>query len=130
MHFAADARGDTATFASGTRRGRLTETAQAKARELGLRLVQLELADNYGCPGCADGPTYVAVVHHASGASTSHSFDPMQPEELPAPLREAAALMDAVTTALERCESTNLVHIGPECAQLEERDEDVPTGRP
>jgi hypothetical protein len=130
MHFAAEARGDSATFTRGARAGRLTEAAQARARELGKRLAQLELEESYGCPGCADGPIYVAVVHHPSGASTSHSFDPVQPEELPPPLREAAALMDAVTSAFQRCESTSLVQIGPECAELKEREDDVPTGRP
>jgi hypothetical protein len=130
MHFAAEARGDTATFSSATRSGRLTEAAQARARELGKRLAQLKLDDSYGCPGCADGPTYVAVVHHADGTQSRHAFDPMQLEELPSPLRDAAALIDEVDGAFARCESTTLIQIGSECAQRKERAEDIPTGRP
>jgi hypothetical protein len=138
MHFAAEARGDTETFTSArcgggacpTKRGRLTEAAQTRAREIGKQLAQLELEESYGCPGCADGPIYVAVAHHQDGNSSSHSFDPMQPEELPPSLHEAAALMEAVTSAFQSCESTSLVQIGSDCAQLNERDEDVPTGRP
>jgi hypothetical protein len=138
MYFAAEARGDTETFISArcgdatcpASRGRLTEAAQAKARELGKQLAQVKLEEVYDCPGCADGPIGVAIVHRPDGKQTSHTFDPMHPEELPPPLRDAAALMEAVASAFDSCESTSLIEIGPECAQLKKQDEDFPTGRP
>ena len=135
MHFAADAIGDTASFSSTrcgdgscpTKRGRLTAAAQGKAREIGVRLAQSKLEEGYGCPGCADGPTYVAVVHRSDGTNTSHTFDPFDPDEsMPEPLRDASSLIDAVSDALGNCKSTDLVQVEPGCALVE----DAPTGRP
>jgi hypothetical protein len=135
MHFAADAIGDSASFSSTrcgdgscpTKRGRLTAAAQGKAREIGGRLAQNKLEEGYGCPGCADGPTYVVVVHRSDGTKSSHTFDPFDPEEtLPQPLRDASALMDAVSGALGDCRSSDLLQVEPGCTLID----DVPTGRP
>jgi hypothetical protein len=93
-------------------------------------LASIKLDENYGCPGCADGPTYVAVVHHAGGSKSQHSFDPLGPEELPQPLHDASALIESVSDALQRCASTELVQVEPDCAQRRDEDEGHPTGRP
>jgi hypothetical protein len=90
----------------------------------------MKLEENYGCPGCADGPIYVAVVHHAGQFKSSHSFDPLGPEELPQPLRDASALIDSVSSALERCESTPFVQVAADCARVRSQDEGHSTGRP
>lgn len=138
MHFAAATSGDAVSFSSArcgdgscpVRKARLTDAGRAKAREIGALLANIKLDENYGCPGCADGPTYVAVVHRADGSQSSHTFDPLASEDLPLAMRDASKLIESVSSALHRCESTDLAHVELDCAQLKAQDDGHPTGRP
>jgi hypothetical protein len=138
LHFVAHARGNTSTFTKKrcrdatcpVRSGELTAAARSEVRKLGSQLAELTLEPVYGSPGSADGPVYVALVHRADGTESKHLIDPMEPDLLPPQLREASNLIEAVSDALGRCESTTLIQVGTECAEAERRDGEHAIGRP
>jgi hypothetical protein len=85
------------------------------------KLQAASLAAVYGCPGCADGPTYGVVLPTGPGlASSHHRYDPMNLTSVREALREAHTLLDGLRQAVEGCISNEWVEIVGTCEVLGE----------
>lgn len=102
---------------TGERAGRFTDAGAARAMELAVALLGVELPETYGCPDCADGGN-CAVSLLRDGVASEHHYDCAGGP--PPALEEADAFFDAVIDTLTACADSEWVElpVDIECAPL------------